>query len=133
MNPVHNSQLALPREMEYIERTSFVEIYGLNIAQPISLLTNFRFFKSTQHPNTLHVPMVLVVFFIWVKSVLRCALYIFHLSGSLPQIMNLKTDCNFHHHQLCRKKHIGGNGSNGIFQPISTVPHEQCDQIGWFF
>ena len=29
------------REMEYIERASFVEIYGLKIASPISKLTKF--------------------------------------------------------------------------------------------
>ena len=40
------------REMEYIEWALFVEIYGLKIALPISLLNKFWFFKSTQHLNT---------------------------------------------------------------------------------
>ena len=36
-----------PREMEYIERASFIEIYGLNIAYPISLVSLcFDFFKA---------------------------------------------------------------------------------------
>ena len=43
--------------MEYIMRASFVEIYGLMLAYPISLLTKFYFdiFKAhiTQHPYTL--------------------------------------------------------------------------------
>ena len=35
------------REMEYIERASFIEIYGLNIAYPISLVSLcFDFFKA---------------------------------------------------------------------------------------
>ena len=68
--------------MEYIERALFVEIYGLKIAYPISLLTKFWFFKSTQYPNTLYMPMVLVFVLIWVESVLRCSLYKFHLSES---------------------------------------------------
>ena len=37
----------LNREMEYIERASFVEIYGLKLAYPISLLSQcFDFFKA---------------------------------------------------------------------------------------
>ena len=40
--------------MEYIEHTSLVQIYGLELAYPISLLTKFWFFKSTQHSNTLY-------------------------------------------------------------------------------
>ena len=39
--------LFAPREMEYIERASFVEIYGLKLAYPISLLSLcFDFFKA---------------------------------------------------------------------------------------
>ena len=41
----------------------------------------FWFFQSTQHPKTLYMPMVLVFVLKLVKSVLRCLLYIFHLSG----------------------------------------------------
>ena len=38
------------REMEYIERASFVEIYGLKLAYPISLLSLcFDFFLSGLH------------------------------------------------------------------------------------
>ena len=34
-----------------------------------------------QYPNILHMLMVLVFVLIWVKTFLRCTLYILHLSG----------------------------------------------------
>ena len=40
----------------------------------------FRFYKST-HILTLQIPMDLVFVLKWVKSVIRCVLYVFHFSG----------------------------------------------------
>ena len=68
------------REMEYTEHALFIEIYCLELAQPISYFHNVLFFKSTQHHYSLQMPMVLVFVLKWVKCVLRCPLYIFHLS-----------------------------------------------------
>ena len=38
-------------------------------------------FNSTQHLNTLQIPVDLVFVLKWVKCVIGCALYIFHLYG----------------------------------------------------
>ena len=44
--------------------------------------TKFWFFESSQHLNTLELPMDLVFVLKWVKSILCFALYIFHLSAA---------------------------------------------------
>ena len=46
----------------------------------ISWRNKFWFFKSPQHLNTLEMQMDLVFVLKWVKSIIKCVLFIFHLS-----------------------------------------------------
>ena len=68
--------------MEYIECASFIEIYGLQLALPISLLTKFLFFKSTHNILTLCRCQWIWCLFEMGLSVTICAPYKFHLSVS---------------------------------------------------
>ena len=69
------------REIKQIEHASFIEIfwYLVSLAHFMTF-TLFRFFKSTQHLNTLQMPIDLVFGLKWGKSVIGCTPYIFHLS-----------------------------------------------------
>ena len=59
------------REMKYREHASFIEIfwYLVSLAHFMTF-TLFRFIKSTQHLNTVWMPIDLVFGLKWVKSVI---------------------------------------------------------------
>ena len=62
------SSYAEPQRWNIQSAHHFIEIYGLLLAQPISLFSScFDFFISTQHLSTLYMSMDLVFVFKWVK------------------------------------------------------------------
>ena len=76
------------REMEYKEQTLFIEIYW-SLVRLVHFMT-FTILNSTQHLNNLYRFMDLMFVLEWIKSVIGCALYIFHLSSWSSQLKQRK-------------------------------------------
>ena len=76
------------REMEYIECSSFIEIYWSLVSLAHFMI--FMIFKYTQHLNTLYMPMGLLFVLKWVKSVEyeQPSIYSISLILVLPSILD---------------------------------------------
>ena len=69
--------------MEYIEHASFIEIYWSLVS--LSHLMTFTIFWFLKAHNILTLCRCQWIVLKWVKSVIVCTLYIFHLSGLFTQ------------------------------------------------